>query len=178
MPTTPAHSLSLALTYLRATIDSSPLWRALCAAPELEWDDLAALADLDTSPSAAARITIGMCDDESASLPRCWIRYLASSDLNDVSTTGMDLSGELLLHFQVHVPSSIQETGDLESAYIWWTNVLGRTFNEMRLVRGMAGFLDYHRVSQRELGMFAPDSFPDGRWRMSGEYIVSFQGDL
>lgn len=170
-----AYELSLALSNLQATIDASACWRALCAQPEYEWAALSALADAATSPTAATHVVEGACEGD-PSPPTCFVRFLADDDFGQVSTTGFDLRGMILMTFEAHVPTAY--AADLSAGYRWWTNVVGRIRQEMKtaIVNGV-GLCDNVTLALGTIGMFPPDEFADGRRRMSANFTVHYSGE-
>lgn len=171
-----AHFLSLSLTYLRATIDASAMWRALCAQPAYEWAALSTLADAGTSPSAVGNVVIGPYLGN-PSRPVAFIRYADGSDVERFATTGIDVRGSMMLTIEATAPAAYAD--NIADANMWWTNVLGRIVTEMKTAveTSPAGKLAIDRISLDAIGMSVPDE-RGGAWVEVADFVVRHQGEI
>lgn len=174
MPLTSKFNLSLAVSYLAATLNASAYWRALVDSPNSSEAALEALATDDTADAAVslAAIKQHLYDpDVVESRPLFLVRHQTDLDVERFGPAGWESRGQLLMTFELNTPDDYLD--DVEQAGIFFCNTLGRILDEAQDAVGdsPAGKLNVMRFDVRSLGKIDPDEINgEDAW---GAFIVA-----
>lgn len=128
------------LLYLREQIADSALWRALVALPRATWADVKAKATLDDAsrPNALAAIEFDRKDlkgdaqkgpAENSEVPICFLRPWDEWVQEFAATATWDVTGLILMTFEIPVPTSYRATIQLATVDFW--NKMDRIIKEI-----------------------------------------------
>lgn len=162
MSVTPAYFLSLSLSYLRAMIGDSAVWRAIVESPYTDWDSLQTLIDAATSSqaNALAKIKYGRLEDDSdhddyVSRPRCELRHWDANDAERASTTGFSSKGLVYVGFEIPIPDTYADSA--QDAYLDAENKIGGIIENLASKERVNGYLDISQITLTGFGQADPD---------------------
>lgn len=182
MSVTPAYFLSLSLSYLRAMIGDSEVWRAVVAQPDTDWTTLQTLINAETSsgPNALARIVYGRWEedadhDDYIPRPRCILRHYDQNDAERASTTGFASKGVIYVGFEIPIPTVYRD--DARDAYLDAENKIGGIVENLSGMGRVNGYLDLNEISLTGFGQADPDE-NNGEWFYVSELAVQHLGSV
>ena len=118
---------ALTLLYLREQIADSETWKALVELPRSPWSDVKTLADAATADRDEALDAIyfdriddaGLGQAENEETPFCFIRPWDEWVQSWAATSSWDITGMLLMTFEIPVPTSYRDSIKVATIDFW-----------------------------------------------------------
>lgn len=109
-----------------------------------------AVTETDSEAEALDCISVGAADDTAIVPPRAIIRWPDESTIGQISRTGYDWSGSILLTFEF--PGNPDHRDSFEDSYIDFCNHVGEVIREVLNLSGTAGYLDVRTIKIGPIG--------------------------
>lgn len=182
MSVTPAYFLSLSLSYLRAMIGDSAVWRAIVESPNTDWASLQTLINAGTSSqaNALARIKYGRLEDDSShsdyvSRPRCMLRHWDENDAERAATMGFTVGGLIYVGIELPIPDTYADS--FADAYLDAENKVGGIIQNLSAMEPVAGYLHLEQIGLTAFGQYDPDE-DNGSEIFVAELAVHHKGSV